>query len=203
MTADRMSIKPSRWTVESSRMEFSDRFIRHRMDRCITERGNVLDPYHVLELNDWCMVVALTGSGDLVLVEEYRHAAGEIVRGLPSGTVEAGEDPALAMPRELMEETGYGGGAWVTLPPFWSNPATATNTCHVYLAVGVEPTGTQSLDPGETIEVVTADPATMLADVLSGRWKANGLHLTTLLLAREAARRDLADHPAAAKLIAA
>ena len=198
-----MAVKPARWTVESSRMEFSDRFIRHRMDRCLTERGSVLDPYHVLELNDWCMVVALTVEGDLVLVEEYRHAAGEVVRGLPSGTVEAGEDPARAMPRELMEETGYDGGEWITLPPFWSNPATATNTCHVYLALGVEPTGTQALDPGETISVLAGDPAEALADALAGRWKTNGLHLATLLLAREIAARDLADRPATARLIAA
>lgn len=184
-------------------MAFSDRFIRHRMDRCVTERGSVLDPYHVLELNDWCMVVALTGSGELVLVEEYRHAAGEIVRGLPSGTVEAGEDPALAMPRELMEETGYDGGEWITLPPFWSNPATATNTCHVYLALGVAPTGTQKLDPGETIDVLTVDPAEAVAEIMSGRRKVNGLHLSALLFAREVARRDLAGHPQAARLIAA
>lgn len=182
-------------------MAFSDRFIRHRMDRCITERGNILDPYHVLELNDWCMVVALTGSGDLVLVEEYRHAAGVVLRGLPSGTVEPGEDPAMAMPRELMEETGYGGGAWIALPPFWSNPATSTNTCHVYVALGVEPMGNQLLDPGETIAVVTADPSQAIAAVLSGGWTANGLHVASLLLAREHARAHLADNPVAAKLI--
>ena len=195
--------KPAPWRVESSRMAFSDRFIRHRMDRCITERGSVLDPYHVLELNDWCMVVALTAAGELVLVEEYRHAAGEIVRGLPSGTVEPGEDPADAMPRELMEETGFDGGTWIALPPFWSNPATADNTCHVYLALGVVPTGTQKLDPGETIEVLTVDPGALLSEVMDGRRKINGLHLSTLLLAREYARRKLADDPIAARLIAA
>lgn len=198
-----MTVKPAPWTVENSRMAFSDRFIRHRMDRCVTERGSILDPYHVLEFNDWCMVAALTEAGDLVLVEEYRHASGEVVRGLPSGTVETGEDPAIAMPRELMEETGYEGGTWITLPTFWANPATATNTCHIYLALGVVPTGTQNLDPGETIAVMTVDPATALAEVMAGAWKANGLHLTTLLLAREHTRLALAEHPAAAKLVAA
>lgn len=198
-----MTAKPAPWTVESSQMAFSDRFLRHRMDRCITERGNVLDPYHVLELNDWCMAVALTTTGDLVLVEEYRHGVGQIVRGLPSGTVEPGEDPAVAMPRELAEETGYTGGEWITLPPFWSNPATATNTCHVYLALGVAPTVAQNLDPGETIAVLTADPREALGALMNGRWVANGLHVTTLLLAREHARAHLVGHPATARLIEA
>jgi 8-oxo-dGTP pyrophosphatase MutT (NUDIX family) len=196
-----MTAKPARWTVEGSRIEYSDRFLRHRMDRCVTERGAVLDPYHVIEFNDWCMVVALTEGGDLVLVEEYRHAAGEIVRGLPSGTVEPGEDAAVAMPRELREETGYEGGVWFTLPPFWSNPATADNTCHAYLAVGVTPTGIQELDAGETIAVVIADPAETLREIMAGGRKAHGLHIANLLLAREFARTELAGHPAAAKLI--
>lgn len=196
-----MTVKPAPWTVESSRIEFSDRFLRHRMDRCVTERGNVLDPYHVIEFNDWCMVVALTETGELVLVEEYRHAAGEVVRGLPSGTVEPGEDPAAAMPRELMEETGYAGGEWFTLPSFWSNPATANNTCHAYLAVGVTPTGTQTLDDGETIAVVTADPSETLREIMANGRKAHGLHIANLLLAREYARTELSGHPAAAQLI--
>ena len=198
-----MTTKPAPWKVEGSRIEYSDRFLRHRMDRCVTERGNVLDPYHVIEFNDWCMVVALTEAGDLVLVEEYRHAAGEVVRGLPSGTIEPGEDPAEAMPRELLEETGYEGGQWITLPTFWSNPATANNTCHAYLAVGVTPTGTQKLDEGETIAVVIADPAETLREILDGDRKAHGLHIANLLLARDVARSKFADHPAAAKLIGA
>ena len=196
-----MTAKPAPWTVEGSRIEYADRFLRHRMDRCVTERGNILDPYHVIEFNDWCMVVALTEAGDLVLVEEYRHAAGEIVRGLPSGTVEPGEDPAEAMPRELLEETGYEGGQWVTLPTFWSNPATANNTCHAYLAVGVTPTGAQKLDDGETIAVVVADPAETLREILSGDRKAHGLHIANLLLARDVAHTAFAGHPAAARLI--
>ncbi|MCR9070435.1 MAG: NUDIX hydrolase [Alphaproteobacteria bacterium] len=196
-----MSGKPAPWTVESSRMAYSDRFLRHRIDRCVTERGNVIDPYHVLDFNEWCMVVALTGSGDLVLVEEYRHAAGQVIRGLPSGTVEAGEDPAVAMPRELKEETGYGGGTWIALPPIWPNPATASNTCHCYLALGAERTGTQTLDPGETIEVLAVDPAATVTELMEGRWKANGLHVANLLMAREHARAHLADNPIAAKLI--
>ena len=197
-----MSEKPAPWTVESSRIAYADRFLRHRMDRCLTERGNVIDPYHVVEFNDWCMVVALTDAGDLVLVEEYRHAAGEVVRGLPSGTVEPGEDPAAAMPRELLEETGYEGGEWFALPAFWSNPATSNNTCHAYLAIGVTPTGSQDLDDGETIAVVTMDPAVLLGEIMAGARKSHGLHIANLLLARDFARTRLADHPAAGKLIA-
>ena len=136
-------IKPGPLTVEASRIEFQDRFLTHRMDRCLTERGNILDPYHVLEMRDWCHVVALTDAGELILVEEYRHAAGRVVRGLPAGTVEVGEDPAEAMPRELAEETGYAAETWIPLPAMWANPATQTNRVHSYLALGARSVGAQ------------------------------------------------------------
>lgn len=178
-------VKPAPWTVESSRIEYRDRFLTHRMDRCITERGNVLDPYHVLELRDWCHAVALTEAGELVLVEEYRHAAGCVVRGLPAGTVETGEDPAAAMPRELVEETGYAADTWIPLPSVWANAATQTNRVHGFLALGARPVGGQKLDPGETIEVVLKPAAEALSELLTGTWSTHGLHLAAVLAARE------------------
>lgn len=196
-------VKPHPWTVESSRVEYADRFLRHRIDRCITERGQVLDPYHVLELNDWCHAIALTETGELVLVEEYRHASGCVVRGLPAGTVEAGEDPAMAMPRELVEETGYRAPGWLRLPTAWANPATQTNRVHNFLALGATATGTQSFDPGETIEVVTVPVAEAVAALLDGSWQTHGLHVAAILTACQFARRNLEREPRLAPLAAA
>ncbi|NQW10049.1 MAG: NUDIX hydrolase [Alphaproteobacteria bacterium] len=197
-----MSIKPRRWTVESSRLEFADRFLRHRIDRCITERDQVLDPYHVLELNDWCHAVALTEAGELVLVEEYRHASGQVIRGLPAGTVEADEDPAAAMPRELVEETGYRAADWLRLPTVWANPATQTNQVHNFLALGAVLTETQNFDPGETIEVVTVPVADAVAALLDGSWQTHGLHVAAILTACQFARRNVARDPRLAPLAA-
>src|SRR3546814_12438406 len=97
-------VRPHPWTVETSRVEYRDRFLTHRMDRCVTERGPVLDPFHIIELREWCHCVALTEAGELVLVEEYRHGAGVVLRALPAGPVEAGEDPAAAMAGGLHRE---------------------------------------------------------------------------------------------------
>ena len=188
-------IKPAPWTVETSRVEYSDRFLTHRVDRCVTERGNVLDPYHVLELRDWCHVVALTDAGELVMVEEYRHAGGCVVRGLPAGTVEVGEDPAVAMRRELTEETGYIADTWITLPVIWGNPATQTNRVHSYLALGARPGGVRALDPGETIEVIVASAAGAVAATMAGRQMMSSTHVSGLLMAREYARAHVGADP--------
>ena len=55
--------------------------------------------------------------------------------------------------RELMEETGYGGGQWRLLTTLSANPATQNNLTYCYLATGVEPLGEQRLDPTEDLRV--------------------------------------------------
>ena len=50
----------------------------------------------------------ITRDGNLVLIREFRYPLNSWVVGLPAGLVEPGEDLAVAVDRELREETGYG-----------------------------------------------------------------------------------------------
>jgi len=52
-------------------------------------------------------VVALDEAGSLIINEEYRHSAGDVVLSLPGGFLSEEEDPLLGGQRELLEETGY------------------------------------------------------------------------------------------------
>ncbi|MBK9344405.1 MAG: NUDIX hydrolase [Dehalococcoidia bacterium] len=49
-------------------------------------------------------MVPVTAEGNLLLVTQYRHAAGRRLLELPAGTLEAGEEPLSAVSRELQEE---------------------------------------------------------------------------------------------------
>jgi 8-oxo-dGTP pyrophosphatase MutT (NUDIX family) len=171
------------------------------MDRCITERGHVLDPYHVLEIRHWCMVVALTPDGEMVLVEEYRHARGEVTRGVPAGTVEKGEDPEAAMRRELQEETGYTSDTWIMVNRLWANPALQDNEVFMYLALDASPGAARALDPGETIDVFTVPAADAIAQTMNGGPICHALQVSGLLSAREYARSHVADDPRLAALL--
>lgn len=193
-------VRPRPWTVEASRVQYGDRFLTHRIDRCVTERGHVADPYHVIELKDWCHAVALTPGGELVLIEEYRHGGGAVVRGLPAGTVEKGEDPLAAMARELTEETGYAAGTWIALPAMWANPALQTNWAYTWLALDARPAAGQSFDPGETIEVVPTPAAAAVRELMAGGWLTTSLHIASLLMAREYARAHAGEDPRLAPL---
>ena len=57
---------------------------------------------------DAVCVVPQTRDGKLVLIKEFRYPLNSWVVGLPAGLVEPGEDLAMAVDRELREETGYG-----------------------------------------------------------------------------------------------
>jgi len=52
-------------------------------------------------------MVAVTGDGELLLVEQTRPAIGGAQIELPAGLVDEGEDFRAAARRELMEETGF------------------------------------------------------------------------------------------------
>lgn len=57
---------------------------------------------------DAVCIVPQTADGTLLLIREFRYPLNSWVVGLPAGLVEPGEDLAVAVDRELREETGYG-----------------------------------------------------------------------------------------------
>ncbi len=88
-------------------------------------------------------VVALV-DGDVLLVRQFRAPVGQVCLELPAGTLDRAadgsiEDPRLAAPRELGEETGYAARQWRHLGRFFTAPGFATEEMHLYLATGLTP----------------------------------------------------------------
>ncbi|MDL2335118.1 MAG: NUDIX hydrolase [Chloroflexota bacterium] len=89
-------------------------------------------------------VVAILPDGRVLLVCQYRHAAGQVLLELPAGTLDrladgSIEDPAVAGPRELSEETGYRAQNWRRLGAFWTAPGFASERMTLYLATDLSP----------------------------------------------------------------
>jgi 8-oxo-dGTP pyrophosphatase MutT (NUDIX family) len=185
-------LKP--WTVTASGMTFADRWLRVRTDHCLTAEGVEVSPYHVIESADWTCIVALTRDLRLILVREYRHARGIVIDGLPGGVVDAADTDAEAgARRELLEETGYGGGRFIPVLTTYPDPANQTNIATGFLALNVEPTGAQALDAAESIEVVQADFRDVLMRLASGELRMHAVHVAALWSA--AARIVVGDTP--------
>ncbi len=101
------------------------------------------------------VILPFTSEGEVVLIEEWRQAVKRVNRGLPTGSMEPGEDPAAAARRELAEETGYEAGAVEYLTAVEPANGLLDSVHHYFLARDCEPTGEQELDFDESIRVDT------------------------------------------------
>lgn len=140
------------WQVLDSEYLAREPWFTVRRERCRLPGGQIVPRYFVFEYPEWVNVIARTKDGRFVMIDQYRHGLGrtsyEIVAGVadPSdGSMEA------AARRELMEETGFGGGEWRELMTVCANPATQTNMTHCFVAEGVERVGDRRLDATEDL----------------------------------------------------
>ena len=148
-----MADKDMKWKTLSQKYLIEKPWLTARVDKVELPTGAIIDEYYVLEYPDWVNTIAITKEGEFVFVRQYRYAIGKTVNELCAGVIEKGEDPMDAAKRELMEETGFGGGKWQKWMTISANPSTHTNLTHCYLAMDVERMDVQHLDQAEDIEV--------------------------------------------------
>ena len=91
---------------------------------------------------------------DLVLIRQYRYAAGGVVFEIPAGIPEDGESWESCARRELEEETGYQGAHFEALTALFTTPGFTNELIHFFLATGLSAGEVDRYDD-EFIEVVT------------------------------------------------
>lgn len=89
-------------------------------------------------------IVALDAEERVVLVRQWRLPADAALLEIPAGGLDVAadgskEDPDLAAPRELEEETGLRAGTWRKLGAFYTAPGFTDEYMHLYLATDLRP----------------------------------------------------------------
>lgn len=96
-------------------------------------------------------MVPILDDGSVVLIRQYRHAAGSFLWEIPAGTLEPGEDPVECARRELAEETGYEAARLEELGQILPAAGYTDEHIHIFLASGLRPVG-QDLEDDEVLQ---------------------------------------------------
>ena len=123
----------------------------------------------VVKHDGGAVAVAVSESGDVVLIRQYRYPIAEEIIELPAGKLSPGEDPLVCAQRELQEETGIRAARWENLTAMLSTPGFCSEVLHLYLAQDLQH-GAQALEEGEeSIQVLRVPLREALAMCADGR----------------------------------
>lgn len=98
-------------------------------------------------------VVPLKEDGKVVLIYQYRHAAGGFIYEVPAGTLSPGEAPESCAEREVEEEVGYKIGKLEKLTTIFTAPGFCDEQIHLFLGTELVFSG-QQLGEDEVLQVI-------------------------------------------------
>ena len=140
----------------------------------VTEPGNgskVLTR-DVIRHNGSAVILAVDTKGNpkdpgVLLIRQYRHAAGKFLFELPAGRIEPGEKLIPAAKRELMEETGYRAKKWSKFTRYYASPGFLSEAMHIVLAEDLK-LGEAHPEDDEKIELHMTPLSEVLAMIHAG-----------------------------------
>ena len=167
------------WKLLQSKYIYKSRWLTVRKDHVITEKEIEINDFYVLEYPKWVNVIAITEKGKFIIVQQYRHGIRQNVFELCAGVCESSEFPLDAAKRELLEETGFGGGKWTFIGKYAPNPNSMNNWCYSFLAEGVTKNKEPQQEPTENIIVNQLSSDELIHLIISGKM-VEGIMLSPL-----------------------
>ena len=147
-------------TISTSRV-YEGQIINLRLDTLQIDNSNTATR-EIVEHRGAVVILPVTPNRTVLLVRQWRQAAGKILLEAPAGTIEPGEIPELTAQRELQEEVGYSATNLRALGAFYTAPGFCNEFIHAYVATELP----RSILPQDADEDVHVEE-TALADVPS------------------------------------
>lgn len=188
------------WPVQSSQTVFQGSLVGIRRDTLAPlttddepfEREVVTHPGAV-------GVVALDEQGRMLIIRQYRHAAGKRMSEIPAGLLDVDEEPALqAAQRELQEEGLLNAATWTPLITYQPSAGSSEEIVVVYLAEDVTaisaPEGFEAVHEEASLSrewaaVEDVVEAILAGDISNGLTIAGSLAVYALRRTKELGRR--------------
>ena len=121
-----------------SRQIYKGRIVDLRVERVTLPNGHAVD-LELMHHPGASAVAAVDEARQVVLIRQYRHAAGGYIWELPAGVLaSADEAPADCAARELREETGLVAGEMRQLGTIFTTPGFCDERMHLFRATGLE-----------------------------------------------------------------
>jgi ADP-ribose pyrophosphatase len=128
-------------------------------------------------------VVPFEDARSVLLIRQYRHAAGGFIWEIPAGKLD-GDAPEVCARKELAEEAGRRAGRLVHLASIFTTPGFTDELIHLYAAFELT-TVPQALEHDEVIEVVPTPLARALEMIYTGELRDAKSALALMLAARQ------------------
>jgi ADP-ribose pyrophosphatase len=129
---------------------FQGRVVDLSVDRVRLPNGNVCD-LELITHRGAAAVVPVDGD-DVILVRQYRYAAGGWLIEVPAGKLDGGEAPEMCATREVEEETGFKIGSLASLGWIWTTPGFTDEKIWLFVATDLTPSQS-SLQDDEVLTV--------------------------------------------------
>lgn len=144
--------------------------------------------YHSFKQMDYVTMFAVTTDGKIPLIRQYRPALDRSTLELPSGLLEAGEQPERAAVRELLEETGLDAGSKVkSLGNLAPDTGRLGNRLWGFFVSGVSPENPAGWQPDPQLECLLVTKVEFQNLILNGQFE----HALNLAVVGQAAARGL------------
>jgi ADP-ribose pyrophosphatase len=161
-----VSAKKPQYEITKTRTVSLGRF-QIQMDSI--RKGGRRYPYSFIRMQQSVGILPLVG-GKILLIRQYRHALKKEILEIPGGAVSAGERPAAAARRELLEETGFRAKKIRSLGEYYPSPGSADEVCHLYCAECGQYQEPQR-EPLELIETRLVTAAELEELIATGRFR--------------------------------